>query len=169
LKGTLSRVSKSRCDRTSFSSGQLAVLLGHSRQAVDSALTDSQFGTSTRVSPGFAPGRQRSRSFGSRRPRSPSVQYPEGYWPRGPDPHPRPVKAKDKVEGPSLSLREGALSFPRTREDAGLLGPCFKTGRRRRRAEDRAGRPRCTPGPFEHSLQDWKNGENPVGFSPSFH
>jgi hypothetical protein len=131
--------------------------------------TSAAFGTSTRVSPGFAPGRQRSRSFGSRRPRSPSVQYPEGYWPRGPDPHPRPVKAKDKVEGPSLSLREGALSFPRTREDAGLLGPCFKTGRRRRRAEDRAGRPRCTPGPFEHSLQDWKNGENPVGFSPSFH
>ncbi len=35
------RVSKSRCDRTSFSSGQLAVLSRHSRQVVDSVLTDS--------------------------------------------------------------------------------------------------------------------------------
>ena len=35
------RVGKSRCGRTSFSSGQLTVLLRHSRQAVDSAPTDS--------------------------------------------------------------------------------------------------------------------------------
>src|SRR3982751_6865611 len=77
--------------------------------------------TSTRVSPGFALFRHSSPSFGSQHVCSHSDRSPEGL---------RPADCAKSIQPLSLSLRTG-VCHPCTRTYVRLLGPCFKTGKRK--------------------------------------
>ena len=102
-----------------------------------SICTSERLRTSTRVSPGFVLPGHSSPSFGSQRPRSVTGRRPGPCGRMMVRGGAAPTLARAGAaawgsggRGPSLSLRAGAC-HPSTRAGAGLLGPCFKTGRRK--------------------------------------
>jgi len=107
--------------------------------------TSGRLRTSTSVSTGFIPSRHRSPSFGSYRPRSPTL--PLQCSPR------LPTTPSEALFDMSLSLRIRAC-HSYTRGNGRLLGPCYKTGP-------------CWPLPHTPSLlQPWTHVPlQPVGLS----